>query len=56
MIEYWTGKQTTHTAAIERLRAERDISEGEIKEACKRGLVFHGGELRIANTAIENFK
>jgi len=24
MIEYWTGKQVTHTAAIARLRAERE--------------------------------
>ncbi len=56
MIDYWLNKQTIHTSAIERLRTARDASEGAIREEHKRGLVFHGGELRIANTAIETFK
>ena len=56
MIKYWLNKQTIHTSAIERLRTARDASDGAIREEHKRGLVFHGGELRIANTAIETFK
>ena len=56
MINYWTEKESHHTAAIQRLRAERDSSEGEAKDKAKQQLAFHGGELRIANTALETFK
>lgn len=56
MLQYWMDKQASHTALIEHLITARDSSEGDIREGHKRALSFHGGELRIANTAIETFK